>query len=280
MHRAIVLSMQSRTNPPGSVVFGVGRGLSFNQKQGHRLGTRSDWWYKVEISKMTRMNYKERVPCLHRVIAFVEWSAFHREAGSYEGAWAHFTKWLYCTHTICDSRAGHVSTEINHSTMPSILAGLSSLSSLRQQATRWIPRAVNSTSCDIVQVRTATKKAGGTTKNHGKSPGQRLGIKKFSGRIAQFGITGNILVRQRGTQFHPGQHVGIGKDHTLFALAPGYVRYYTLPNPTSRGQRRYVGIVQERGEKLPRYEIAHGRSRYFGLVELSTSNAASQAKAS
>ncbi|CAE6511786.1 unnamed protein product, partial [Rhizoctonia solani] len=136
---------------------------------------------------------------------------------------------------------------------------------------------MDSESSDIVQVRTATKKAGGTTKNHGKSPGQRLGIKKFSDQVVK---AGNILVRQRGTQFHPGQHVGIGKDHTLFALAPGYVRYYTLPNPTSRGQRRYVGIVQERGEKLPRDEIAHGRSRYFGLVELSTSNAASQAKAS
>ncbi|CAE6442274.1 unnamed protein product [Rhizoctonia solani] len=105
-------------------------------------------------------------------------------------------------------------------------------------------------------------------------------LKGLNWRKDQVVKAGNILVRQRGTQFHPGQHVGIGKDHTLFALAPGYVRYYTLPNPTSRGQRRYVGIVQERGEKLPRDEIAHGRSRYFGLVELSTSNAASQAKAS
>ncbi|CAE6535867.1 unnamed protein product [Rhizoctonia solani] len=146
--------------------------------------------------------------------------------------------------------------------MPSIFAGLSSLSALRQQATRWLPEAIKSTPS---QVRTATKKAGGTTKNHGKSPGQRLGIKKFSDQLVN---AGNILVRQRGTQFHPGQHVGIGKDHTLFALVPGYVRYYTLPNPTSRGQRRYVGIVQERGEKLPRDETAHGRSRYFGLVQL------------
>ena len=60
----------------------------------------------------------------------------------------------------------------------------------------------------------------------------------------------------------------MGKDHTLFALVPGYVRYYSLPNPTSRGQRRYVGIVQERGEKLPRDESARGRSRFFGKVLL------------
>ncbi|KAG8716205.1 60S ribosomal protein L27 [Ceratobasidium sp. 423] len=158
--------------------------------------------------------------------------------------------------------------------MPSILAGLCSLSSLRQQATRWLPGVTKSTP---LQVRTATKKAGGTTKNHGKSPGQRLGIKKFSDQLVK---AGNILVRQRGTQFHPGQHVGIGKDHTLFALVPGYVRYYTLPNPTSRGQRRYVGIVQERGEKLPRDETAHGRSRYFGLVELNPPKAMSQVEAS
>ncbi|CAE6420328.1 unnamed protein product [Rhizoctonia solani] len=158
--------------------------------------------------------------------------------------------------------------------MPSILAGLSSLSSLRQQASQWIPGALKSTH---LQVRTATKKAGGTTKNHGKSPGQRLGIKRFSDQLVK---AGHILVRQRGTQFHPGQHVGIGKDHTLFALAPGYVRYYALPNPTSRGQRRYVGIVQERGEKLPRDETAHGRSRYFGLVQLNPSDMGSQVESS
>ncbi|CAE7057397.1 unnamed protein product [Rhizoctonia solani] len=149
--------------------------------------------------------------------------------------------------------------------MPSILSGLSPLSALRHKASIWFPGTLKAIP---LQVRTATKKAGGTTKNHGKSPGQRLGIKKFSDQLVK---AGNILVRQRGTQFHPGQHVGIGKDHTLYALAPGFVRYYTRPNPTSRGQRRYVGIVQERGEILPRDEAAHGRSRYFGLVQLNPS---------
>ncbi|KAG8742787.1 60S ribosomal protein L27 [Ceratobasidium sp. 428] len=144
--------------------------------------------------------------------------------------------------------------------MPSILSSLNVLSSLRQVA-----RSALEYRNPPVQVRTATKKAGGTTKNHGKSPGQRLGIKKFSDQVV---IPGNILVRQRGTQFHPGQHVGIGKDHTLFALVPGYVRYYSLPNPVGRGQRRYVGIVQERGEKLPRDETIRGRSRFFGKIQL------------
>ncbi|KAH7341131.1 ribosomal L27 protein-domain-containing protein [Rhizoctonia solani] len=156
--------------------------------------------------------------------------------------------------------------------MPSIFTSLTSLSSLRQQTARWLPGAIKPS----LQVRNATKKAGGTTKNHGKSPGQRLGIKKFSDQLVK---AGNILVRQRGTQFHPGQHVGMGKDHTLFALVPGYVRYYALPNPTSRGQRRYVGIVQERGENLPRDETTNGRSRYFGLVQLNPPNMSAQVEA-
>ncbi|KAG8720822.1 60S ribosomal protein L27 [Ceratobasidium sp. 394] len=151
--------------------------------------------------------------------------------------------------------------------MPSILSSLSVLASLRQAA-----RSTLECLKLPAQVRTATKKAGGTTKNHGKSPGQRLGIKKFSDQAV---IPGNILVRQRGTQFHPGQHVGIGKDHTLFALVPGYVRYYSLPNPVGRGQRRYVGIVQERGEQLPRDEAARGRSRFFGKVQLNPSSVSS-----
>lgn len=93
-------------------------------------------------------------------------------------------------------------------------------------------------------------------------------------------------MRQRGTQFHPGQHVshialfgskalitspcamqvGMGRDHTLFALVPGYVRFYK--ETRMRGERKYVGVVLRKGEKLPRDEAAHGRSRYFGFVNL------------
>ncbi|CDO73544.1 hypothetical protein BN946_scf185014.g14 [Trametes cinnabarina] len=112
-------------------------------------------------------------------------------------------------------------------------------------------------------VRTATKRAGGTVSNHGGSPGKRLGVKKFSD---EFVIPGNILVRQRGTVFHPGQHVKMGRDHTLYATVPGYVRFYKIPG--SRKDRKYVGIVLNKGEKLPRDETDLGRSRFFGLVDL------------
>ncbi|OSX65419.1 hypothetical protein POSPLADRAFT_1044794 [Postia placenta MAD-698-R-SB12] len=116
-------------------------------------------------------------------------------------------------------------------------------------------------------VRTATKRAGGTVSNHGGSPGKRLGVKKFSD---EYVVPGNILVRQRGTQFHPGQHVGMGRDHTLFALVPGYVRFYKVPR--LRGDRKYIGIALKKGEKLPRDETSEGRSRYFGFVNLQASS--------
>ena len=66
----------------------------------------------------------------------------------------------------------------------------------------------------------AHKKAGGSSRNGRDSAGRRLGVKKFGGEVA---IPGNILVRQRGTKFYPGRNVGIGKDHTLFALTEGRV---------------------------------------------------------
>ena len=68
----------------------------------------------------------------------------------------------------------------------------------------------------------ATKKAGGSSRNGRDSAGRRLGVKKFGGEIV---ISGNIIVRQRGTKFHPGVNVGIGKDHTLFAKSNGKVSF-------------------------------------------------------
>ena len=68
----------------------------------------------------------------------------------------------------------------------------------------------------------ATKKAGGSSKNGRDSAGRRLGVKKYGGEIV---ISGNIIVRQRGTKFHPGTNVGIGKDHTLFAIKNGKVSF-------------------------------------------------------
>jgi len=83
----------------------------------------------------------------------------------------------------------------------------------------------------------AHKKAGGSTRNGRDSESKRLGVKKFGGEAV---IPGNIIIRQRGTKWHPGDNVGIGKDHTLFALEPGAVafrkkangRTYVSVNPT------------------------------------------------
>ena len=68
----------------------------------------------------------------------------------------------------------------------------------------------------------AHKKAGGSSRNGRDTIGKRLGIKKYGGQSV---IPGNIIVRQRGTKFHPGDNVGMGKDHTLFALSEGKVNF-------------------------------------------------------
>jgi len=73
----------------------------------------------------------------------------------------------------------------------------------------------------------AHKKAGGSSRNGRDSAGRRLGVKKFGGEAV---IPGNIIVRQRGTKMHPGTNVGIGKDHTLFALTNGHVRFENKAN--------------------------------------------------
>ena len=81
----------------------------------------------------------------------------------------------------------------------------------------------------------AHKKAGGSSRNGRDSPGQRLGVKKFGGEQV---IPGNIIVRQRGTKFHPGTNVGMGKDHTLFAKADGTVQFRR-----KTGARTYINVV-------------------------------------
>ena len=73
----------------------------------------------------------------------------------------------------------------------------------------------------------AHKKGGGSTRNGRDSKSKRLGVKKYAGESV---ISGNILVRQRGTRIKPGENVGVGKDYTLFATIEGKVKYNTLPN--------------------------------------------------
>ncbi len=83
----------------------------------------------------------------------------------------------------------------------------------------------------------AHKKAGGSSRNGRDSAGRRLGVKKFGGEAV---IAGNIIVRQRGTKWHPGEGVGMGKDHTIFALNEGFVKFQRK----EKG-RTYISVVSE-----------------------------------
>jgi len=82
----------------------------------------------------------------------------------------------------------------------------------------------------------AHKKAGGSTRNGRESHSKRLGVKVFGGQEV---VAGNIIIRQRGTEFHAGENVGMGRDHTLFALTNGKVTFVEKGKPT----RRYVTVL-------------------------------------
>ncbi|UTA47349.1 50S ribosomal protein L27 [Simiduia sp. 21SJ11W-1] len=82
----------------------------------------------------------------------------------------------------------------------------------------------------------AHKKAGGSTRNGRDSESKRLGVKRFGGQQV---LAGNILVRQRGTRFHAGENVGVGKDHTLFAKATGEVKFEVKGDKS----RKFVSII-------------------------------------
>ena len=84
----------------------------------------------------------------------------------------------------------------------------------------------------------AHKKAGGSSKNGRDSESKRLGVKIFGGQSV---LAGNIIVRQRGTQFHPGVNVGLGRDHTLFAKADGQVKF----EKKGPKQRQFVSVIAD-----------------------------------
>ena len=81
----------------------------------------------------------------------------------------------------------------------------------------------------------ATKKAGGSSRNGRDSAGRRLGVKMYGGQVV---LPGNIIVRQRGTKIHPGDHVGMGKDHSIFSLIKGKVLF-----KTSKLNRTFVSVI-------------------------------------
>jgi large subunit ribosomal protein L27 len=90
----------------------------------------------------------------------------------------------------------------------------------------------------------AHKKGGGSSRNGRDSNSQRLGVKKFGGEHV---IPGNIIVRQRGTRFHPGNGVGLGKDHTIFATVEGYVVFEPMKG---RGKQKQISVYSERPTKV------------------------------
>ena len=83
----------------------------------------------------------------------------------------------------------------------------------------------------------AHKKAGGSSRNGRDSAGKRLGVKKYGGELV---VSGNIIIRQRGTKVHPGKNVGMGTDHTLFATSDGRVKFHP-----GKGGRSVVSVLPE-----------------------------------
>ena len=112
----------------------------------------------------------------------------------------------------------------------------------------------------VCQIRHATKRAGGSSRNNRDSPGQRLGVKLSGGSACK---TGQIIIRQRGTVWHAGTNVGLGRDHTLFALQPGFVKFYTDP---TQPRRQFVGVVFDRHLTLPERDD-RPRLRRLGLYD-------------
>ena len=84
----------------------------------------------------------------------------------------------------------------------------------------------------------AHKRAGGSTRNGRDSAGRRLGVKKFGGEVV---VPGNIIIRQRGTKYHPGKNVSIGKDHTIFAIKEGVVSF-----EKKSGSRSFVNVDKKK----------------------------------
>ncbi|SGZ56144.1 CIC11C00000004932 [Sungouiella intermedia] len=113
----------------------------------------------------------------------------------------------------------------------------------------------------LSQIRTATKRAAGSRTNKNDSAGRRLGPKAYENHFVK---PGQIIMRQRGTKVHPGENVGIGNDHTIFALEPGYVRFYMDPfHPL----RKYVGVALKKDLSLPTPHF-DPRVRRFGYIPL------------
>lgn len=112
-----------------------------------------------------------------------------------------------------------------------------------------------------ISVRTATKRTSGTSTASNSSAGRRLGRKKTENEFVK---SGQIIWRQRGTVFYPGENCGIGRDHTIFALEPGYVRFYRDP---FHAKRRFIGVALKQEYRLPTPHF-EPRRRRFGYTKI------------
>ena len=119
----------------------------------------------------------------------------------------------------------------------------------------------SSINSSFTQIRTATKRVSGSKTNNKDSAGRRLGPKVYEGHPVK---PGQIIMRQRGTKIHPGENVRIGVDHTIYAVEPGFVRFYFDPfHPL----RKYVGVALKKDIRLPKDHFAP-RLRRFGYVPI------------
>ncbi|OBA20519.1 hypothetical protein METBIDRAFT_57681 [Metschnikowia bicuspidata var. bicuspidata NRRL YB-4993] len=135
------------------------------------------------------------------------------------------------------------------------------MSFLSQGLIAQVGTSIKAPSGALVHIRTATKKVSGSKTNKNDSAGRRLGPKAYENHFVK---TGQIIMRQRGTKIHPGENVGLGRDHTIFALEPGYVRFYLDPfHPL----RKYVGVALRKDIQLPKPHF-DPRIRRFGYKPL------------
>lgn len=144
------------------------------------------------------------------------------------------------------------------------------LTSFRNAVRLSVDNIVSFVSVSKTQVRHAHKKVVSSKTHMQDSPGKRLGAKKYESQEVK---TGQILYRQRGTKWYPGFNVGIGKDHTLFALEPGFVRYYLDP---FHPKRKFIGVALKKEDKLP-YPHFDPTPRRLGRIVLKGRDASDEA---
>lgn len=167
------------------------------------------------------------------------------------------------------------------------MSRLSSLNSLRKEIFRptlqlgnaqilhrpIVPSTASAASASpiLTAIRNATKKAAGSKTSNKDSRGRRLGLKMSDGQEVK---VGQIIYRQRGTRIFPGENAGLGKDHTIFALEPGFVRYYFDP---FHPKRKFAGVVLNKKHRLPAPHFAP-TARRFGRAEILDPEKAEQEK--